>query len=104
MQTNVVSNLLNPVMSDLNKIISIGTGSQSNSPAVSKLRKLMDDVEAIKAEREVIENELKNANFDMREEFLRALAADNAINEPALSTEKLGYVFKDLQKQVPKQI
>ena len=36
-----------------------------SSPAVQELRKLMDQVEAIKNEREVIESELKEANFDM---------------------------------------
>lgn len=32
---------------------------------VQKLRKLMEEVETIKAEREVIENEFKEAKFDM---------------------------------------
>ena len=36
-----------------------------DSPAVQSLRSLMKEVEAIKAEREVMEAELKNAKSDM---------------------------------------
>lgn len=49
---------------------------------------------------QVIDSELKSTTIDMRETFLSALAADGAINEPALSTEKLGEVYCDLQRQV----
>ena len=52
---------------------------------------------------QVIESEIKCATFDMRETFLSALAADGTINEPALSVEKLGEVYKHLQKQVRAQ-
>ncbi|KAF2349567.1 BRO1 domain [Trinorchestia longiramus] len=79
---------------------SSSAGASGDSPPVQKLRKLMEEVEAIKAEREVIESELKSATVDLREVFLTALAADGAINEPAVSTEKLGEIFKSLQKQV----
>ncbi|XP_018017189.1 programmed cell death 6-interacting protein-like [Hyalella azteca] len=75
-------------------------GASGDSPPVVTLRKLMEEVEAIKAEREVIENELKCATVNISEVFLAALAADGAINEPALSTEKLGEVFRDMQRQV----
>lgn len=77
--------------------VSAGSG---NSAAVGDLRRLMEEVDAVKTEREVIDSELKSTNFDMRDAFLGALAADGAINEPALSVEKLGEVFRDLQKQV----
>lgn len=79
---------------------SAGSSSGKDSVPVKRLRQLMSEVEAIKTEREVMESELKSATVDMRESFLSALAADGAINEPALSTEKLGAVYKDLQRQV----
>ena len=45
---------------------SAGTsGSISSLPIVKDLRKMMEEVESIKAEREVIENELKESKFDM---------------------------------------
>ena len=40
-------------------------GALQGSPVVQELRKLCEEVETIKAEREVIENELKEAKFDM---------------------------------------
>ena len=36
-----------------------------NSPVVTELKSLMEQVETIKAERDVVENEIKNANCDM---------------------------------------
>ncbi|KAL7647253.1 UNVERIFIED_CONTAM: hypothetical protein RMT77_002511 [Armadillidium vulgare] len=83
---------------------STSTSGSSSSPAVTKLRKLMEDVEAIKAERDVIESELKGGEIDMKEVFLTALAQDGAINEPALSVSSLGRVFGPLQKQVQESI
>lgn len=66
-----------------------------------QLRRLMNEVDALKNEREVIESELKNATFsEMKNKFLSALAADGAINEGALSAESLGEVYGPLQKQI----
>lgn len=42
-----------------------GSSRVANNPAAQQLRKMMEEVEAIKAEREVIENTLKEASFDM---------------------------------------
>lgn len=70
-----------------------------DSSAVCQLRKLMDEVETIKAERDVIESELKSATVDMRSKFLQALAKDGAIDEPALSSEALGAALGPLSKQ-----
>lgn len=64
----------------------------------------MFKVETIKAERDVIESELKSATLDMKETFLQALSKDGAINEPAVSVETLGQVFGPLQKQVKESI
>ncbi|KAK2160065.1 hypothetical protein LSH36_141g09036 [Paralvinella palmiformis] len=79
-------------------------GNQSSAlkgnPAVAELKKYMSEVEAIKNEREVMENELKNAKCDMANIFLAALAKDGAINEEQLSEEQLDRVYRDLRKQV----
>ncbi|KAK3106570.1 hypothetical protein FSP39_022711 [Pinctada imbricata] len=54
---------------DIEKSLPSGSsmsGSQ-NSGCVQDLKKMMEEVETIKAEREVMENELKQAQFDMKE-------------------------------------
>lgn len=61
-------------------------------------------METIKAERDVIESELKSATIDMKDTFLQALGKDGAINEPAVSVETLGQTFGPLQKQVKESI
>lgn len=75
-----------------------------NSSAVIKLRQLMEQVETIKAERDVIESELKSATIDMKDVFLGALAKDGAISEPAMSIESLGQIYGPLQKQVKESV
>ena len=57
-------------------------------------------VETIKAERDVIESELKSATTDMQATFLNALTQDGGVNEPALSMDSLHRVYGSLQKQV----
>lgn len=61
-------------------------------------------METIKAERDVIESELKSATLDMKDTFLQALSKDGAINEPAVSVETLGQTFGPLQRQVKESI
>lgn len=68
--------------------------------AVKDLRRYMEDVATIKAEREVIENELKSATADMRSTFLRALSDDGAISEATISNEALERIYGPLQNQV----
>ncbi|KAH8363633.1 hypothetical protein KR084_012523 [Drosophila pseudotakahashii] len=75
-----------------------------NCSSVQRLKKLMDDVETIKAEREAIESELKGATFDMKDEFLIALQKDGAIDEPALSLARIGQVLNPLQQQVRESV
>lgn len=55
------------LQADIEKSLPSGGGAQASegSGAVQRLRKLMEEVETIKAEREVMENELKDAKFDM---------------------------------------
>ena len=74
------------------------------SQPLETLRALMEQVEAIKAEREVTESELKHANFDMKGVFLKALAKDGAISESALSIETLGKGLQPLQSQVAQSL
>jgi len=76
----------------------------SRSPAAAQLRLLMSQVNDLKSEREVLEHELKSATMDMKHQFLSALAQDGAINEPALSVEKLGQLYGPLQKRVRESI
>lgn len=54
----------------------------------------------MKAERDVIESELKSASTDMKAVFLSALSHDGAIDEPNMSVETIGQVYGPLQKQV----
>ncbi|GFG30115.1 hypothetical protein Cfor_09518 [Coptotermes formosanus] len=85
---------------------SAGSGGSNvkNSSAVFQLRKLMEDVETIKAERDTIECELKSATVDMKSKFLNALAQDGAISEHAMSVESLGVVYGPLQRQVKESL
>ncbi|XP_053408218.1 programmed cell death 6-interacting protein-like isoform X3 [Mercenaria mercenaria] len=76
------------------------SGSLSGNPVVQDLKKMMEEVEAIKAEREVIENELKESKFDMAGKFMAALAADGVVNEEAISGQELDAVFGPLRQQV----
>lgn len=79
----------------------VPTGSAvQESGTVSQLRKLMDTVETLKAERDVIESELQSAATDIKATFLSALAKDGAIDEPNLSVESIGRTYGPLQKQV----
>ncbi|XP_064594708.1 programmed cell death 6-interacting protein-like isoform X2 [Liolophura sinensis] len=76
------------------------TAAIQNTPCVQELRKLMEEVETIKAERDTIEHEIKEAKFDMSSKFLSALAEDGAINEESLSQDQLNSVYMPLREQV----
>lgn len=54
----------------------------------------------MKAERDVIESELKSATTDMKTTFLSALAKDGVIDEPNISVESIGQCYGPLQKKV----
>ncbi|XP_075147952.1 programmed cell death 6-interacting protein-like protein AliX [Haematobia irritans] len=77
-----------------------GGSVDPNCASVQKLKELMESVETIKAERDVIESELKSATFDMKNEFLEALRKDGAIDEPALSLKRIGETLQPLQQQI----
>ncbi|XP_068622573.1 programmed cell death 6-interacting protein [Battus philenor] len=74
--------------------------SGSDTAPLRELHTYMDDVEALKAERDSIETELKDVTVDLREKFLSALAADGALDEPALSAAALGAALAPLQRRV----
>ena len=64
-----------------------------------RLKELMEEVETLKAERTVIESELKNTAPDMKIVFQQA-AANGSLNEPLISAQSLGKTFGPLQQQV----
>lgn len=63
----------------------------------------MEEVETLKAERAVIESELKGTNPDMKTVFLQA-AANGNLNEPLISAQSLGKAFGPFQQQVSESI
>lgn len=81
-----------------------GCGAVGNSACVQRLRQLMEQVETCKAERDVIESELKSATVNMRDQFMAALAQDGAINEAALSVPEIGRRLQPLQAQVQESV
>ncbi|ESO86831.1 hypothetical protein LOTGIDRAFT_207048 [Lottia gigantea] len=80
-----------------------GAALQS-SPVVQQLRQHMEAVETLKAERDVVETELKESKFDMTSKFMAALAGEGLINEEALSTAELDRVYAPLRMQVSDSI
>lgn len=97
--------LLSKTPAEIEKEIPSGDGSNvSSGTAVKSLWKLLETVETVKAERDVIESELKSATINMKEQFLSALAQDGAINEPVLSFAEIGKTLSPLQKQVQESV
>ncbi|XP_064643654.1 programmed cell death 6-interacting protein-like isoform X3 [Lineus longissimus] len=71
-----------------------------DSPVVQTLRKLMDSVDALKAERDAIEHELKDKTFDMAGKFMSALSADGVVDQEVISEQELDRVYSPLRAQV----
>lgn len=93
--------LLSKPQSDMENACPANSGGNiSNCSSVKELRKLMENVDTIKAEREVIESELKSATVDLKEQFLNALAQDGAINEPNISIGTIGKALAPLREQI----
>ncbi|XP_077996872.1 programmed cell death 6-interacting protein-like [Glandiceps talaboti] len=76
------------------------TATAQGSAAVNELTKLMEQVQTIKAERDVIEQELKDTTVDMKTKFLAALVADGAIDEENMSGQQLDEAYGALIDQV----
>lgn len=75
-------------------------GNISNCSSVQELRRLMEEVDTIKAVREVTESELKAATVDLKEQFLNALQQDGAINEASISVGAIGKALAPYREQV----
>lgn len=90
---------------EIQQAVPYASGSVDPScSSVQKLKSLMEAVDTIKAERDAIELELKSATCNMKDEFMRALQQDGAIDEPAQSLARIGQVLSPLQKQVKESI
>ncbi|KAG4068119.1 hypothetical protein HA402_001544 [Bradysia odoriphaga] len=97
--------LLSKSAADLeNAVPSSNAADVPNCSSRDILKQLMESVATMKAERDVIESELKSATVNMRSEFLEALSQDGAINEPALSVPGIGKVLGPLQGQVKESL
>ena len=68
-----------------------------SSDFLCRLKELMEEVETLKAERAVIESELKNTNPDMQ---TLSAAASGSLNEPYISLASPGRTSGPLQHQV----
>ena len=79
---------------------SSGGSNASGLPIAQKLREQLEDVETIKAERAVIESEIKGMKPDMKTVFMNIYAKDGVISEEQVSVESLQRAFSSLQKQV----
>lgn len=82
-----------------------GTGT-GNTTAVVRLKQLLMRVDAIKAERQTFEEELKGAGdkFNMSDIFLRALADSGALNEQDVSTDKLNEIYTPTREKISASI
>lgn len=98
--------LLSMPLSDIEASVPSGSPASSlgSSASVQQLRMLMEQLATIRAERDVIESELKDTTLDIKGKFISALAEDGALNETALSVECLGEAYAAVQKQARENI
>ncbi|XP_073236659.1 programmed cell death 6-interacting protein-like [Porites lutea] len=81
--------------------IGAASSSSSSSPAVQELRKLMEQIDTIKAERDTMEQDLKVQQDDMAVKFLSALAADGTIPDvEGIISSNLSAAFDSLKQSV----
>lgn len=71
---------------------------------VNVLRSQLNQLEALKRERETMESEIKGVTFDMRTTFLTALGQSGAINEEQLSLSQLATLYGEYNSKVQKSI
>lgn len=75
--------------------------SDMDQSAVNKLRELLGHVETLKREREELENQIKNVEFDqMKSKFINAFNLHQDVNESSLQSETLAEFYGDLQRKV----
>ncbi|CAI5445332.1 unnamed protein product [Caenorhabditis angaria] len=71
---------------------------------VRKLKELMKQWTDLTQEREQLEKDLKSTNCDIANDFLRALAESQLINEEQISKEKINELFGALRNRVQKSL
>uniref|UniRef100_H2YHW8 BRO1 domain-containing protein n=1 Tax=Ciona savignyi TaxID=51511 RepID=H2YHW8_CIOSA len=69
-------------------------------PVVQELKQLCEQVGTIKAEREVMETELRTTTYDMTDKFTRILAEEGCLNEDSISPKELNRIYQPLIEQV----
>ena len=72
----------------------------ADNPVIQELKQLCEQAETIKAERDVIESELRNSNASLSQRFMSALAESGAINADDLTDEELINLYGDLTAQI----
>ncbi|XP_044012202.1 programmed cell death 6-interacting protein-like [Aphidius gifuensis] len=92
-------NILSMDEEKLLRKLSSGVGVKV-SWTVIQLRKLIDDVDDLRVERDLIENNLKSALVDMKSTFLIELAKNDVIDEFNLSVENIKKTYGSLIGQV----
>uniref|UniRef100_H2YHX3 BRO1 domain-containing protein n=1 Tax=Ciona savignyi TaxID=51511 RepID=H2YHX3_CIOSA len=70
------------------------------SLVVQELKQLCEQVGTIKAEREVMETELRTTTYDMTDKFTRILAEEGCLNEDSISPKELNRIYQPLIEQV----
>lgn len=60
----------------------------------------MQQVQQIKNDREKLEKELKEVNCDLTNDFLKAMAESQLLNEEAISKEKIAQIYGPLKERV----
>ncbi|XP_036748458.2 programmed cell death 6-interacting protein isoform X2 [Manis pentadactyla] len=78
--------------------------TMQGSEVVNVLKSLLTNLDAVKKEREGLENDLKSVNFDMTSKFLTALAQDGVIDEEALSVTELDRIYGGLMTKVQESL
>lgn len=95
--------LSNANESNLAKVIPSGKGAGTNldASAVNKLKELLSQVDSLKVEREDLENQIKNVEFDeMKSKFISSFNLHQNANETSITTETIAQFYGELQKKV----
>jgi len=72
----------------------------ADNPVIQELKQLCEQAETLKAERDVIESELRNSNASLSSRFMAALADSGAINAEDLTDEELINLYGELTGQI----
>jgi len=77
-----------------------GSNQVKSGPTATKLKSLCEDIETLKAERQVMESEVKSSNPDMKNTFLNVHSKEGVINEAELSQQTLQNALGPLIQQI----